>query len=184
MRCSWSRCSVANTGFVSTASNAQAGDEPGYISDQGYRIIRIDGCHCRAHRLAWLWVTGKWAESDIDHVNNARDDNRWCNLRLTTDSQNLANSKRATTNTSGFKGVSWRKVNRNWTAQIEVTGKYYHLGCFGTREAAFRAYADAAVKHFGEYAKPRTIGDPGRVYGPGEEVLGAAAICIGGDREQ
>jgi len=38
-------------------------------------------------------MTGQWPKEYIDHKNRKRDDNRWCNLREATHSQNYVNSQ-------------------------------------------------------------------------------------------
>lgn len=45
------------------------------------------------HRVAWFLMTGK-QPNIIDHKNGIRDDNRFCNLKNTTQSRNLRNSYR------------------------------------------------------------------------------------------
>src|SRR5262245_26632184 len=49
--------------------------------DCGYWRIEIDGKAYLAHRLAWLYVTGKFPDQQIDHVNGDGTYNAWCNLR-------------------------------------------------------------------------------------------------------
>jgi hypothetical protein len=49
----------------------------------------------------------------MDHVNGDRADNRWCNLREATQSQNQANTSMRADNISGYKGVCWHKVTAN-----------------------------------------------------------------------
>ena len=51
------------------------------------------------------------------------------------------------TNTSGYRGVSWHKMDRAWVANISWNGKAYHLGCFPTKELAAQAYNDFVVQH-------------------------------------
>jgi hypothetical protein len=84
----------------------------------------------------------------MDHKNLNRADDRWSNLREATASQNQANILKKSSNTSGAKGVCWRKDSRKWQAQICINGKRRYLGSFDTREAA-AAYAAAAKEHFG-----------------------------------
>lgn len=87
-----------------------------------------------------------------DHINRNRLDNRRCNLRKATRSQNTANSKIPSTNSSGYKGVYYRKEQRRWRASIRVNQKLISLGQFGSPEDAAKAYNDAAVNYFGEFA--------------------------------
>jgi hypothetical protein len=70
----------------------------------GYLRHRIGKTVFRAHRVAFLLMTGRWAKI-IDHVNRDSTDNRWCNLREVTNRQNAMNAKRRVDNTSGSNGV-------------------------------------------------------------------------------
>jgi hypothetical protein len=79
-------------------------------------------------------------------------DNRDSNLRLANRTQQQQNRRKQKNNTSGYKGVSWSKGSRKWTARIRVDGKYLYLGLFATAELAYAAYCAAARKYFGEFA--------------------------------
>ena len=59
----------------------------------GYVLIGIDGKMYYAHRLAWLYVHGKWPGQVIDHINRVRNDNRICNLRDVSRAVNNANKR-------------------------------------------------------------------------------------------
>ena len=48
------------------------GGELGYKSADGYIRLGICGKYFPAHRLAWLYMTGKWPEKLIDHINNVK----------------------------------------------------------------------------------------------------------------
>jgi hypothetical protein len=54
---------------------------------------------------------------------------------------------------AGTKGVGWSKQAKKWRAHIKVEGKYKHLGLFASKLEASAAYADAAKKYFGEFAR-------------------------------
>lgn len=122
----------------------------------GYAIIKVGGVSRRAHRVIWALMTGKWPEGQIDHINRVTDDNRWCNLREATISQNGANKK--CQNSSGLKGVSLERRNNNkntyWRASITKDQKSIKLGYFPTKEAAHAAYVEAATRLHGEFARP------------------------------
>ena len=60
--------------------------------------------------------------------------------------------KKPSSNTSGYKGVSWYKRDRKWQAGIKVNGKFIYLGLFNDPKEAHEAYIKAAKKHFGEFA--------------------------------
>lgn len=131
---------------------ARVGSVAGTPCSGGYFQIRIYGRIYSAHRLAWLLTHGVWPENQIDHINGRRDDNRLCNLRLATRSENNRNAKRRSDNTSGVKGVSFDKARDRWRAQIRVSGRNRHMGYHKTPEEAYAAYCKAAAEHYGEFA--------------------------------
>lgn len=109
----------------------------------GYRAIGIDGRHYRAHRLAWLYMTGHWPYGVIDHKNGEVDDNRFDNLRDTTTQGNSQNLSRQRNNSSGLLGVTWDKHEDKWKAHIQVDGRHYHLGLYSDKNVAHAAYCAA-----------------------------------------
>ncbi|MEX5744645.1 HNH endonuclease signature motif containing protein [Massilia sp. X63] len=133
-----------------TSNRAVLGAEAGWFHQaSGYRIISIDGEKIRSHRLAWFYMTGAWPPDQIDHINGVRDDNRWCNLRPATDAQNAQNKRHAKSDnhSSGLLGVSRNdKRFRPWRAHLTLSGKYYHLGNYETKEEAHEAYLKAKRK--------------------------------------
>lgn len=53
-----------------------AGKPAGWRHSEGYRVITIYDVYYRAHRLAWLYVTGEWPSSgEVDHIDTVRDNN-------------------------------------------------------------------------------------------------------------
>lgn len=123
----------------------------------GYWMIHLRGVDYHAHRLAWLYVYGRWPEGDVDHINLDRFDNRIHNLREATRSQNCANTGIPSHNTSGFKGVSRIKRNGKWGARISCDGTPYHLGTFQTAGEAAAAYDRAAILLFGSFARTNAM---------------------------
>lgn len=90
--------------------------------------------------------------SYVDHRNGDGLDNQRDNLRESTHAQNMYNKRLYTNSACGFKGVTLRKRDGRWQAQIQCAKKHYHLGYHDTAEAAARAYDLAARKLFGEFA--------------------------------
>lgn len=128
----------------------------------GYRDIGIDCVLYRSHRLAFLYMLGRWPEGDVDHINRDRADNRWCNLREATRSQNSANVAIGLhRNTSGLVGVVWDKARQKWRAQIRISGRKTNLGRFDAKEDAVRAYNAAALRAFGPFAQLNGNSDGG-----------------------
>lgn len=141
--------------LVTLSVRRLAGNEAGSVSKAlGYRLIGIDGTTYYAHRLAWLYVTGVWPKR-IDHKNGNRFDNKFDNLREATGSQNIANSRRHITSSTGFKGVHFASstLTRPWRSKIKVRGEVFHLGYFATAQEAHAAYCAAAKKFHGEFAR-------------------------------
>jgi hypothetical protein len=79
---------------VSAGSRAPVGAIAGAKNGRGYQQIRIGGRPYSASRLAWLYMTGKWPNSEISYINGKPSDVRWANLRETTSSQNRSRPKR------------------------------------------------------------------------------------------
>jgi hypothetical protein len=101
------------------------------------------------HRLLAGAVPGQ----TTDHKNRITLDNQRHNLRLGTHTQNMGNSGMQSRNKSGYKGVSWDKVNRRWVAQAGKTdGGRGFIGRFKTATEAAAAYDATAKKKWGEFA--------------------------------
>lgn len=139
-------------GVLKERNTQFAGKRAGYRLPHGYRRITVDKVKYYEHRLVWLYVYGAWP-MQIDHINMVRDDNRIANLRLATTSQNMANQKSPKHNTSGFKGVSYDQSRNRWFSTLHKDRKLMFRARFDTAEEAAAAYAKAAKKHFGEFAR-------------------------------
>ncbi|KXJ56568.1 MAG: hypothetical protein AXW12_00615 [Thalassospira sp. Nap_22] len=137
--------------WIVPRKGAKAGRVAGSSNNHGYIRICVDGEHYLAHRLAFIWMTGKCPEF-VDHINGVRNDNRWGNIRAATASQNQMNKRSRKRSSSRFLGVRWQKRDRRWLAQIRVNRKAHHLGSFSTEIEAALAYNSAASEHFGVFA--------------------------------
>lgn len=135
------QCSLWNAEF--------AGQEALVVRQaKGYLWGRLFGESLLAHRVIWLLATGAWPEDQIDHINGQRDDNRLCNLRAVTSSENSKNQAKYINNKSGVTGVLWHKGKRKWRAQIRSGGRETHLGYYEDFDDAVLA-REAANKRFG-----------------------------------
>lgn len=88
---------------------------------------------------------------EVDHI-IAPLENRKRFLRFATHQQNVQYKRMRSNNTSGFKGVSWAKVNRKWVVQISVDKKQTFIGYFDEKRQAAIAYDNAAMLHYGDFA--------------------------------
>lgn len=130
-----------------------AGSIAGSTATGGYVHVTIKKQTYKAHRLIWLLCKIEHPPMFIDHIDGNTSNNRIGNLRLADVNENKHNQKTSRNNTSGLKGVCWSKDSSKWQAQIKYLGKSIYLGMFNTPEQAHAAYAEAACKYFGEFAR-------------------------------
>ena len=89
----------------------------------------------------------------VDHRDRDKLNNQTANLRPANRSQNGANrTKPKSKSMSAYKGVSLDKGKGKYRAVIMVNYKRIHLGWFGNARDAAKAYNEAALKHFGDFA--------------------------------
>ena len=116
-------------------------------------LPRVDGIqkHVSMHRLILNATPGQ----QVDHRDGDGLNNRRCNLRRATQSENNFNRRRLRqVKTSKFKGVCFRPQLNKWYAQIAKHGRVIYLGVFTHEEDAAQAYDGAAATLFGEFAAP------------------------------
>lgn len=124
-----------------------------HLTSQGYvatRVSRVPARELFMHRLIMSAPTG----IQVDHINRRRLDNRRCNLRFASQSQQSANSGIWRTNRSGYRGVSWDAQQSRWVARIRCarSNRSLNLGRFTDPVEAAAAYDTAAFELFGEFA--------------------------------
>ena len=134
---------------VRTAPRVKVGTEAG--DKRKYILINVDSIKYRAHRLAWMYVTGEDpGDYQIDHYDKNPCNNRFINLRKATNAQNTRNKDKLKTNKSGYKGVVARRGG--YLSKIGVDGRCVYLGDYRTAEEAHKAYCEAAYKYHEEFA--------------------------------
>lgn len=87
----------------------------------------------------------------VDHINGNTLDERRCNLRIVTRSQNMKNSHMRRNNKTGFKGVSINKQTGKYEVHICSDNHDRYLGLFATKEEAAKVYDEASRTLHGEY---------------------------------
>ncbi len=115
-------------------------------NNRGYVYGVVNGSRFAIHRL----IVNCPSKKQVDHINGDRLDNRKQNLRICTNSQNHQNKPKTKRNTSGYKGIRFKRGR--WHAHITLNRKQKHLGAFDHKMEAVHAYDAAAKKYFGEFA--------------------------------
>lgn len=140
--------------FNPTSLKSKKGWFAGYpYGKTGYLGFRVFWERYYAHRLAWALSYGECPEDmEVDHINGVRDDNRLCNLRLVTASQNQYNRHMDVRNKSGVKGVHFCKKEGKWRARFSAKRKEYFVGFFDDLSEAKLAITIARKAVHGEFA--------------------------------
>ena len=113
-----------------------------FVSDKSYLI----------HRLVFLMHNGYLPEM-VDHIDGIKSNNRIENLRATTRSQNLFNSKLSKSNSTGSKNVSYEAGINKFIVTISVKKKFAYVGYFDDLELADLVAHMAREKYHGIYAR-------------------------------
>lgn len=117
-----------------------------------YASARVGNRHVKLHHLV---VGHPSVGLQVDHINGNKLDNRRCNLRLATNSQNCQNKPPG-------MGREWKGIRKSkcgWMARIRTPDGRICLGTFKTEVEAARAYNEAAKRLHGEFAWLNPIPD-------------------------
>ena len=88
----------------------------------------------------------------IDHINRNGLDCRRPNLRISSQQQNVFNTRPHRDSSSKFKGVHWHSGAKRWRAFISHDGRHVHLGLFKSEIDAAVAYDNGAMELFVDFA--------------------------------
>lgn len=130
------------------------GDIAGSKHAEGYVQVMINGSNYLAHRLAWVVVYGEEPDSDIDHKNGIRNDNRISNLRIAERFENMQNTESIGKN-GKLKGSSFNKRSGKYESKICHKYKTIHLGEYETEQEAHEAYLKAKIEIHKFQGEPR-----------------------------
>ena len=103
-----------------------------------YLRVEIRGKRYKNHRIIWLWMHGQWPKLWLDHINGDGLDNRICNLRDVSQSENVRSGRRKQ-NKYGAKGVFWDKARKHFRVEMRFDCKRVNAGRFATLEEAIAA---------------------------------------------
>jgi hypothetical protein len=145
---------------LQSRGGSSAGEFAGWITHcnkKPYKKMSFNKKTLYVHHVIFFMHYG-YLPKYIDHADGNSLNNKIENLRPATQSQNLANSCAKKTNTSGYKGVTYRKDTEKWQAAIMVNGKHISLGSYSTKEKAALAYKNGSEKYFEEFANQRLEG--------------------------
>jgi len=119
-----------------------------WYDDQGKQRKKF----AQLHRV----VIGATKGQFVDHINGNSLDNRRCNLRLCTVSQNAQNRPAKANSRSGNKWVYWEPFGRGlkpWRVRGELRGKNVHFGSYATKEEAVAVANEKLRQHHGAFAR-------------------------------
>jgi hypothetical protein len=111
-----------------TSIRITIGKKVGYLSKDGRIYTRINKKLVGLHRVIFAYHHGYFPKL-VDHIDRNCLNNSIENLREATKSQNAFNSKIASNNKSGVKGICWHKNAKKWHTRI-VVGKKIIVSSF------------------------------------------------------
>lgn len=117
----------------------------------GYAIKRIGGRKGKTYTMHGFIMNVPKGKT-VDHINGDKLDNRKENLRICSQSENLMNRGKQKNNSSGYKGVRYRKDVNRFIVEIGYGGKGHYLGCFKSAKEAYKVYIKACKEYHKQYA--------------------------------
>lgn len=128
------------------------GSQCGSLNSRGHIQVRAPLKLYQAHRLIWMMVTGEDpGELQVEHKDTIKTNNAWCNLRLSTQNENMYNVNKLSNNTSGCKNIHQRKDTGMYSMSIRANKKVIYLGQTPCLETAKNIVADARIKYHGQF---------------------------------
>ena len=117
-------------------------------SKTGYLVANMDG---KVRKLTRFLLEPP-EDKVIDHINGDPSDNRRCNLRICTITENARNARKPINSKNKYVGV--RKLpHGKYEARIMYNRKNINLGRYDTEEEAYQARLAGERKYFGEFSR-------------------------------
>ena len=139
--------------FIDTYNIDKIKGHSWWYTARGYLTGYIDGKLVLMHRF----LTDCDEEHIVDHKNHITGDNRMCNLRICTDSENHYNRMIQQNNVSGVTGVSWSSIKQMWRAYINVSKQRIELGFFSNLNDAIIARQQAEEKYHHDFSLANSL---------------------------
>ncbi len=120
------------------------------VNDNGYMLVILckNGSKktAKIHILVWdafSDIKRNGRKLQIDHLDNNKKNNRFDNLQLLSQRENLVKYTKTLNSTSKYTGVSWEKERNKWRSSIKANGKGRIIGRFDNEHDAHLAYQKA-----------------------------------------
>ncbi len=117
--------------WIKSVGTKKSGAIAGHINifrSKGYYRIQLNKKNYYSHRLAWLYIHGKFPDDEIDHLDGDGTNNKWINIRAVDHVENHRNRRLQANNSSGLPGVSWDKALCKWLVRIKIKNNSVYLG--------------------------------------------------------
>jgi hypothetical protein len=133
--------------------NRAAGSKAGTaLGKRPYLRVAINYRFYYVHRLVWA-MHHDIVPDVIDHIDGDPSNNRIENLRPSSISGNMQNSKLNSRNSSGIKGVSFCARTGKWKGEVYANGKKHSAGSFGSKEDCGAAVEKLRADVHGKFAR-------------------------------
>ena len=115
-----------------------------YHKENYYPTARINGKHINLHRIIMPNDDKRFV---TDHINRQPLDNRKCNLRIVTQCVNMQNTGLRSTNTSGYKNISYISTRGIYAVYIKRNHKNHYVGSYRDLETAVQKLEEYKKEH-------------------------------------
>lgn len=129
-----------------------AGKTAGTPATGGYMVISLNKRLYKLHRVIFTIATGAPPQREVDHKDCNPSNNRPCNLRDATPSQNQLNKRAWRRSISGVKCV-YERNGRYVVRMRKPGGAAFTVGRFDTLSEARLAHAKAVQEYHGDWGR-------------------------------